>query len=104
MKTIQNIKQKSILILLLSVVFLGCEREISDEAVLTSFSSTGEIFTDSPVGLGSDFYFPYSGSKATAWTVDETEAYEGTASMRFDVPNADDPNGNFAGAIFRIEG
>ena len=54
--------------------------------------------------MGSDFYFPYSGSKATAWTVDETEAYEGTASMRFDVPNADDPNGNFAGAIFRIEG
>ena len=104
MKTIQNIKQKSILILLLSIVFLGCEREISDEAVLTSFSSTGEIFTDSPVGLGSDFYFPYGGSKATAWTVDETEAYEGTASMRFDVPNADDPNGNFAGAIFRIEG
>ena len=104
MKTIQNIKQKSILILLLSVVFLGCEREISDEAVVASFSSTGEIFTDSPVGLGSDFYFPYGGSKATAWTVDETEAYEGSASMRFDVPNADDPNGNFAGAIFRIDG
>ena len=54
MKTIKNIKNKSILTLLLAVVFLGCERELSDEAVLASFSSTAEVFTDSPVGMGSD--------------------------------------------------
>ncbi|WP_201288842.1 Ig-like domain-containing protein [Polaribacter septentrionalilitoris] len=82
----------------------SCDREISDEAVLATFSSTADVFIDSPVGLGSNFYFPYGGSKPTAWSVDEKEAYEGTASMRFDVPNGDDPNGNFAGAIFRIDG
>lgn len=103
MKTTKYIK-KTLLITLLLIVVMGCERDISDEAVLASFSSTGEIFTDSPVGMGSDFYFPYGGSKATAWTVDESEAYEGNASMRFDVPNANDPEGNFAGAIFRIDG
>lgn len=104
MKTYKYIKNELILLALVSIVFLGCEREITDENNLASLSSTGEIFTDSPVGMGTDFYFPYGGSKATAWSVDETEAYEGSASMRFDIPNANDSEGNFAGAIFRIDG
>lgn len=82
----------------------GCERELSDEAVLATLPNTAEIFTDTPVGLGSDFYFPFQGSKATAWTVDNSEGYNSRASMRFDVPNASDPEGNYAGAIFRVDG
>ena len=54
--------------------------------------------------LGSNFYFPFAGSKATAWTVDDNDGYESASSMRFDVPNADDPDGNYAGAIFRVDG
>ena len=54
--------------------------------------------------MGSDFYFPFGGSKATAWSVDDNESYLGSSSMRIDVPNANDPNGNYAGAIFRVEG
>ncbi|MEN8776816.1 MAG: glycosyl hydrolase family 16 [Polaribacter sp.] len=105
MKTIHKIFSKiTLLIFLVAFIFLGCEREISGEAVVASFSSTADVFIDSPVGMGSDFYFPYAGSKLTAWSVDENEAYQGTASMRFDVPNEDDSNGNYAGAIFRIEG
>ena len=61
---------------LLFVITMSCERDISDEAEFATLSKTGEIFTDSPIGLGSDFYFPYLGSKATAWSVDENEGYE----------------------------
>jgi hypothetical protein len=95
------------MIFLLGFIFtilVSCERELSDEAVFATFSTNPEVFTDSPVGLGSDFYFPFAGSKATAWTVDETEGYNSNASMRFDIPNADDPEGNYAGAIFRVDG
>ncbi|GAL89067.1 Ig-like domain-containing protein [Jejuia pallidilutea] len=93
--------------ILLGCIFItiaSCERELSDEAVFATFPTAPEVFNDSPVGLGTDFYFPYINSKATAWSVDEKESYEGSASMRFDVPNANDPEGSFAGAIFRIDG
>jgi len=92
--------------LLITFVFINisCERELSDEATLATFSKTGEIFTDTPVAMGSDFYFPYGGSKPTAWSVDNEVSYKGTASMRFDVPNANDSEGNYAGAIFRVDG
>ena len=85
-------------------MLVSCERELSDEAVFATFSTAPEVFNDSPVGLGTDFYFPYGGSKPTAWTVDQKVSYQGSASMRFDVPNANDPAGNYAGAIFRIDG
>jgi hypothetical protein len=105
MKNIKFMYSKIILLSgLLFVINVGCEREISDEAVFATFSKTGEIFTDAPIGLGTDFYFPFEGSKPTAWTVDESEGYESDASMRFDVPNANDPEGNYAGAIFRVDG
>lgn len=103
----KNRKQQYIKTILSIVVFmalLSCERELSNDAEFATFSTTGEVFTDTPIGLGSDFYFPFLGSKATAFSVDEDVAYESNASMRFDVPNANDPEGNFAGAIFRIEG
>ena len=89
---------------LLFVITMSCERDISDKAEFATLSKTGEIFTDSPIGLGSDFYFPYLGSKANAWSVDENEGYQSYASMRFDIPNADDPEGNYAGGILRVNG
>lgn len=101
-------------ILLLGFILLlsaSCEREVSDDATIATFPTTGEIFTDTPVGMGSNFYFPYGpdgdnpvGSKFTAWSVDENVSYVGNASMRFDVPNANDPEGNYAGGILRIDG
>lgn len=108
MRKMKNIKFVNFKITLLLVSFLmisvSCERDLSDETEFATLSKTGEIFTDSPIGLGSDFYFPFGGSKPTAWTVDETVGYESEASMRFDIPNANDPEGNYAGAIFRIDG
>ena len=105
MKNIKFIYSKTMLLTgLLFVVTMSCEREISDRSEFATLSKTGEIFTDSPIGLGSDFYFPYSGSKENAWSVDESEGYESYASMRFDVPNANDPEGNYAGGILRVDG
>ncbi|SNZ01804.1 carbohydrate-binding protein [Flagellimonas pacifica] len=104
MKNRKQLNVKTILLALVFMAMLGCERELSDEAEFATFSTTGEIFTDLPVGLGSDFYFPFLGSKATAFSVDESESYKGSASIRIDVPNANDPDGNFAGAIFRVDG
>ncbi|WP_415060149.1 glycosyl hydrolase family 16 [Flavobacterium sp.] len=86
------------------MINFSCERDLSDEAVDATFSKTGAIFLDAPVEMGSDFYFPYGGSKPNAWSVDNQVSYKGSASMRFDVPNANDPEGNYAGAIFRTEG
>jgi hypothetical protein len=102
-KRINYLKNTFVLGLVL-LTGVNCERDLSDDAVDATFSKIGEVFTDLPVGMGSNFYFPYGGSKATAWSVDNEVSYKGSASMRFDVPNADDPEGNYAGAIFRIDG
>jgi hypothetical protein len=95
----------------LLLIIASCERKLSDEATNASLSKTAEIFTDAPIGMGTNFYFPYGpgpdnpvGSKLNAWTVDSQVSYKGTASMRFDVPNSNDPEGNYAGGIFKIDG
>jgi hypothetical protein len=61
--------------------------------------------------MGTNFYFPYGpdannpvGSKFSAWSVDTDVSYKGNASMRFDVPNSNDPQGNYAGGILRVDG
>jgi len=104
-KKINNsLKFSSVIAIAIALFFTSCDRDISDDATPSTYANTAEIFTDTPIGMGSDFYFPYSGSKATAWTVDSQVSYKGTSSMRFDVPNADDPNGSYAGGIFRVDG
>ena len=106
-----NYFRKTILLVLVLITSVNCEREMSDDATLATYPKTAEIFTDAPVGMGTNFYFPYGpgpdnpiGSKFNAWTVDDNVSYKGNASMRFDVPNGDDPNGNYAGGIFRVDG
>ncbi|WP_205527086.1 Ig-like domain-containing protein [Hanstruepera ponticola] len=105
MKNIKyNYFQNTLLLTYVLLVLAGCERDLSDDAVLAGFSTEGDIFTDAPVGLGSNFYFPYLGSKPDAAAFDGVETYKGNASIRLSVPNADDPEGNYAGAILRIDG
>lgn len=99
-----NFTKLILLSVAISTAVVSCERDLSEDAVFATNSNTGEIFTDAPVELGSDFYFPFLGSKPTAWSIDNNEGYESSASMRIDVPNANDPEGNYAGAIFRVEG
>ena len=77
---------------------VACERELSDNATLSSFNKNPEVFIDTfSAGLG---YGAFGGSKYTAFNVDTDVKYEGTASMRFDVPSIGDPNGAYAGGVF----
>ncbi len=104
MKNIKFIYTKTALFLtLIFIVTVSCERDLSEDVAFATNSKTGEIFTDSPIGLGTDFYFPFLGSKPTALTFDGV-GYESATSMRFDVPNANDPEGGFAGGILRVDG
>lgn len=111
MKTYSISKSNKVAFVLMSLVLVfGCQNDDADLKTAKA-SSTAEIFTDSPIGLGTNFYFPYGagpdnpvGSKLNAWTVDSKVSYKGTSSMRFDVPNSNDPEGNYAGGIFRIDG
>ena len=106
-----NYLRNSFLLAIITLVNLNCERDLSDEATDATFAKTAEVFTDAPVGMGTNFYFPYGpdannpvGSKFSAWTVDSNVRYKGNASMRFDVPNATDSQGNYAGGILRVDG
>jgi hypothetical protein len=106
-----NYLRNSFLLTIIALVNLNCERDLSDEAQDATFPKTAEVFTDAPVGMGTNFYFPYGpdannpvGSKFSAWSVDSNVSYKGNASMRFDVPNANDPQGNYAGGILRVDG
>jgi len=83
--------------------FLSCERDVNGLSA-PDFSNDPYVFTDNFIGLGSDFYFPYGGSKFTAFSVDNNEGYNSNASIRIDVPNSNDLNGTYAGGIFRIDG
>ncbi len=99
MKNMKNIYLK--FALLLGFIFsftASCERENSDDAELATFPINPEVFID---GFSSGLeYLPFNGSKLDAFTVDQETKYEGSASMRFDIPNVGDPEGAFAGAIF----
>ena len=76
------------------LLVFGCQNDDADLQTAKA-SSTAEIFIDTPIGMGTNFYFPYGagpdnpiGSKLNAWSVDQKVSYKGTASMRFDVPNS----------------
>jgi hypothetical protein len=111
MQMMKNINYKTgkttILLGLLLIFNLGCERDLTDEAVLATFPTTAEIYTDNPVGLTDDFFIsfdPAVGANPEAFGTDDNESYEGTSSIRIDVPGPNDPNGTFAGCIFRDRG
>jgi hypothetical protein len=86
------------------IVTISCQRDLSDDATLANFSKTGEVFTDNFVNMGSDFYLPFAGSKFDAFSLDTQEGYQSNASIRINVPNANNPTGNYAGAILRVDG
>jgi hypothetical protein len=100
---INYLKLTSLLSLFL-VTSVSCERDLSDDATEATFARTAEIFIDDFVGMGSDFYKPYGDSKFTAFSVDLEQGFESNSSVRIDVPNADDPQGAYAGGIFVIDG
>ncbi|WP_026166570.1 Ig-like domain-containing protein [Gracilimonas tropica] len=85
--------------LLLMFIAQGCERSV-DGLEEPGFTENPEVFID---GFSSGLeYYPFEGSKLNAFTVDNDETYDNSsAAMRLDVPNVGDPEGAYAGAIFR---
>ncbi|WP_064972166.1 CIA30 family protein [Kordia zhangzhouensis] len=86
---------------------VSCERDISDDAVEATFPNTAEVFTDAPVGLTDEFFTsfdPASGANPNGFGTDEDEAFEGTTSIRIDVPSPNDPDGGYIGGIFKDRG
>ena len=99
MKTNFNIptaKQFSILIVLL--LGLGCENKQEDLEV-AHYSVTPEVFID---GFSSGLnYAAFAGTVSDAFQVDKNITYNNSSSsMRFDVPNVNDPAGAYVGGSF----
>ena len=107
MKNLQyNFKKIGLFTILLSIV-VSCDRDLSDDVVPAGFPTTAEIFTDNPVGLTDQFFRsfdPAAGANTEGFGVDNNEAFEGTSSIRIDVPASNDPNGNFIGGVFEDRG
>jgi hypothetical protein len=79
------------------LLFLGCTREI-DELEPATFPTNANVFIDGfSEGLN---YAAFGGSKVDAFEVDDDVAYEGNSSMRFEVPDFEDPAGSYAGGVF----
>jgi hypothetical protein len=95
---ISVILKKYILIGFLALLFMGCERDLEDLKPVT-FPNNPEVFIDGfSAGLN---YAAFGGSVPTAFDVDKEVTYNNTeASMRFEVPDAGDPLGAYAGGVF----
>lgn len=94
-------------LLVVFTILVGCERELSDDAVLATFPNTAEIFNDAPVGLTDEFFEsfdPAVGANTNGFGTDNNVAFEGNSSIRIDVPAPNDPDGGFIGGIFRDRG
>jgi len=82
---------------LVLVMSSGCKKDF-DELELATYPKTAEVFIDGfSAGLS---YAAFGGSKVTAFDVDEEVKYLGTASMRFEVPDYEDPEGGYAGGAY----
>ncbi len=99
MKKIFSIQTAACFILISLLFISGCKkRELSDLQELT-FPTFGEVFIDD---FTSDLaYAAFGGSDVKAFQVDRQFAYGNTsASMRFEVPDANSPTGSYAGGVF----
>jgi len=110
MKAFKNSNMKNmkstVVFSFLVVLAFSCTRD--EEALpLATFPDTPEIFTDNPVGLTDQFFRsfdPSVGANTDGFGTDENEFFEGTASIRIDVPGENDDNGTFIGGIFEDRG
>ncbi len=93
------IRLRQLVSLMVILLFaFGCERDVTNLEP-ASFPTNPEVFIDgfSP-GLN---YAAFGGSVPTAFDVDKETTYNNSAaSMRFEVPDVDDPRGAYAGGVF----
>ncbi len=107
MKNIKVFRLKTTFLSLIMIMALGCERDATDDVTLATFPRTPDIFTDAPVGLTDQFFVsfdPATGANTEAFGTDDDVAFEGTTSIRIDVPAPTDPDGSYVGGIFEDRG
>lgn len=97
----KNLSLKKVILNLLGFILLtgiGCRKDI-DGLQSPEFPGTAEVFIDD---FTSDLaYAAFAGSDVTAFHIDNLVTYGGTqASMRFEVPDANSPQGSYAGGAF----
>jgi hypothetical protein len=78
---------------------VGCKKRDISELENTTFPATAEVFIDD--FTGDLAYQAFGTSDVKAFKVDNQVSYNNTKqSMRFDVPDANSPNGSYAGGVF----
>lgn len=76
---------------------MGCQRDLNELETATN-PTNGDVFLDAfSSGLN---YAAFGGSVSTAFDTDTAVKYSGTTSMKFAVPDYNDPNGAYAGGAF----
>ena len=96
MKKLKSICSIAALVTIL-LMAVSCEKKL-DGLKLATYPTTADVFIDGfSTGL---YYAAYGTSKVTAFNVDYSVKYSGTCSMKFEVPDAGDPNGSYAGGVF----
>ncbi|MBK9937676.1 MAG: hypothetical protein IPP02_04660 [Chitinophagaceae bacterium] len=96
-QSLQNVLYS--LIGLIVLIGMGCQKRDVADLQAPSFPNTAEVFIDD---FTSDLaYAAFGGSDVKAFKVDNQVSYGGTKqSMRFDVPDANSPQGSYAGGVF----
>ena len=83
------------------LLLVGCRSELEDLEPAT-YPTNGDVFIDAFTG-GLN-YAAFGGSDPMAFDVDTDEVYSGTTSMKFNVPDFEDPRGAYAGGAFFLDG
>lgn len=82
----------------LIILVIGCTRDI-ENLQAPSYPSLADVFIDD--FTGDLAYAAFGGSDVKAFQVDNQLSYGGTKqSMRFEVPDANSPQGSYAGGVF----
>lgn len=82
---------------------ISCKKRDISELAPPKFPVIADVFIDD--FTGDLAYAAFGGSDVRAFQVDNKETYNNTRqSMRFEVPDANSPNGSYAGGVFMSNG
>jgi Bacterial Ig-like domain (group 2) len=87
------------LIAIAILLMTGCTKRDLSSLQAPEFPKNGDVFIDD--FTGDLAYAAFGGSDVRAFHVDTKETYGGTRqSMRFEIPDANSPQGSYAGGVF----
>lgn len=86
-----------LIVFVFGFIMISCKRN-PDLLEPATYPDIPEVFID---GFSSGLnYAAFGGSKVTAFDVDKKEKFSGTASMKIEVPDYEDPLGSYAGGVY----